>query len=125
VDLFISIQYPYTVNMIADNFVAYCSDFVKYTGRGMPVRWQKLQWKLFNLILTFPTSCNIRPNYLVQNIPLIVLVINKGNNKITEHRAIFQRESKNSQLINQQTDKISQQPENWETAMALTWYRPF
>ena len=30
-------------------------------------------------------------------------VVNKGNNKITEHRAIFQ-----------QTDKTSQQPENWE-----------
>jgi hypothetical protein len=33
---------------------------------------------------------------------------NKGNNKIIEHRAIFQK------LISQQTDKISQQPENWE-----------
>ena len=33
--------------------------------------------------------------------------VNKVNNKITEHRAIFQRER-------QQTDKISQQPENWE-----------
>ena len=33
--------------------------------------------------------------------------VNKANNKITEHRAIFQRER-------QQTDKISQQPENWE-----------
>ena len=36
--------------------------------------------------------------------------MNKGNNKITEHRAIFQK----SKLINQQTDKISQQPENCE-----------
>ena len=36
---------------------------------------------------------------------------NKGNNKITEHRAIFQRERQNSC---QQTNKISQQPENWE-----------
>jgi hypothetical protein len=32
---------------------------------------------------------------------------NKGNNKITEHRVIFQGES-------QKTHKISQQPENWE-----------
>ena len=32
--------------------------------------------------------------------------LNKGNNKITEHRAIL--------LKSQQTDKISQQPENWE-----------
>ena len=36
---------------------------------------------------------------------------NRGNNKITEHRAIFKRERQNSC---QQTDKISQQPENWE-----------
>jgi len=33
---------------------------------------------------------------------------NKGNNKITELRTIIQRESQN------QTDKISQQPENCE-----------
>ena len=31
--------------------------------------------------------------------------LNKGNNKITEHRAIL--------LKSQQTNKISQQPENW------------
>ena len=36
----------------------------------------------------------------------------KGNNKITEHRANFQ--SERQKLISQQTDKISQQPENWE-----------
>ena len=36
----------------------------------------------------------------------------KGNNKITEHRAILQKER--SKLINQQRDKISQQPENSE-----------
>ena len=33
-----------------------------------------------------------------------VIKSDKGNNKITEHRAIF----------SQQTDKISQQPEKWE-----------
>ena len=37
--------------------------------------------------------------------------MNKGNNKITEHWAIFQRKSQSS---SQHTDKISQQPENWE-----------
>jgi hypothetical protein len=37
--------------------------------------------------------------------------MNKGNNKITQHRAIFQRERQNSC---QQTEKISQKPENWE-----------
>ena len=30
-----------------------------------------------------------------------------------------------AKLIRQQTDKISQQPENWENALALTWYRHF
>jgi len=50
-------------------------------------------------------------------------ISNKGNSKITEHRAIFQREW-------QQTDKISQQPENWENrndpdlvqAFPKTWW---
>ena len=37
---------------------------------------------------------------------------NNGNNKITEHRAIFQKGT--AKLIDQQTDKISQQPENIE-----------
>jgi hypothetical protein len=36
----------------------------------------------------------------------------KGNNKITEHRAIFQKGK--AKLISQQTDKIIYQPENWE-----------
>jgi hypothetical protein len=40
-----------------------------------------------------------------------VLIVNKGNNKITELRTILQRESQNSYLY---TDKISQQPENCE-----------
>ena len=37
---------------------------------------------------------------------------NKGNNKITELRTIFQREK--AKPISTQTDIISQQPENWE-----------
>jgi hypothetical protein len=41
-----------------------------------------------------------------------VLRENKGNNKIIEHRAIFQKEK--AKLTSQQTDKISQQPVNWE-----------
>jgi hypothetical protein len=40
----------------------------------------------------------------------ISFIVNKGNNKITEHRAIFRK----AKLISQQTDKISQQSENWE-----------
>jgi hypothetical protein len=43
-------------------------------------------------------------------------VKNKGNNKITEHRAIFQGERQNSQVNNRKTGK---------TAMAPTWYRHF
>jgi hypothetical protein len=46
--------------------------------------------------------------------------MNKGDNKITKHRA-----KGKAKLISQETDKISQQPKNWQTAMALTWYRQF
>jgi hypothetical protein len=48
---------------------------------------------------------------------------NKGNNKITEHRAIFQRERQNS-YINKQTKSVNNR-KNEKTAMALTWYRHF
>jgi hypothetical protein len=44
------------------------------------------------------------------------IYLDKGNNKITELRTIFQRESQN---------KFSQQPEHWENVMTLTWYRHF
>ena len=37
---------------------------------------------------------------------------NKGNNKITEHRTILQREIQNSSVYKQK--KISQKPENCE-----------
>jgi hypothetical protein len=43
----------------------------------------------------------------IRDLPSFSIVFDKGNNKITEHRAIFQ-------TISQQTDKISQQPENLE-----------
>ena len=56
-----------------------------------------------------------------ENRGLQLSVGHKGNNKITEHRAIFQRERQNS-YVNRQ---FSQQPENWKTAMALTWYWHF
>ena len=48
---------------------------------------------------------------------------NKGNNKITEHRAIFQRERQNSQ-VNKQTKSVNNRKAG-KTAMALTWYRHF
>ena len=41
-------------------------------------------------------------------------ILNKGNNKITEHRTPNNLPKGKSKLINQQTDKINQQPENWE-----------
>jgi hypothetical protein len=44
-------------------------------------------------------------------------ISNKGNNKITEHRAIFQRESKNS-YINKQTKSVNNR-KTVKTAMAL------
>jgi hypothetical protein len=49
--------------------------------------------------------------------------MNKGNNKITQYRAIFQRKRQNS-YVNKQK-KISQQPKTGKTAMALTWYKHF
>jgi len=48
---------------------------------------------------------------------------NKGNNKITEHRVIFQRERQNS-YVNKQTKSINNR-KTVKTAMALIWYRHF
>ena len=48
---------------------------------------------------------------------------NKSNNKITEHRAIFQRERQNS-YVNKQTKSVNNW-KTWKIAMALTWYRHF
>jgi hypothetical protein len=50
-------------------------------------------------------------------------LVNKGKNKITEHRAIFQRERQNS-YDNKQTKSVNNQ-KTGKTAMALTWYRHF
>ena len=47
--------------------------------------------------------------------------LNKGNNTIIEHRAIFQRERQNS-YVNKQTKSVNNQ-KTGKTAMALTWYR--
>ena len=45
------------------------------------------------------------------NVPFVIdRAVNKGNNKITELRAIFQKGK--SKLISIKTDKINQQPEN-------------
>jgi hypothetical protein len=46
-----------------------------------------------------------------------------GNTKITEHRAIFQRERQNL-LVNKQKKSVNNR-ETGKTAMALTWYRHF
>ena len=51
------------------------------------------------------------------------LLLNKGNNKITEHRAIFQKEKQTSK-VNKQT-KSANNRNIGKTAMALTWYRHF
>jgi hypothetical protein len=48
---------------------------------------------------------------------------NRGNNKITEHRAIFQRERQNS-YVNKQTKSVNNR-KTGKPAMALTWYRHF
>jgi hypothetical protein len=46
-------------------------------------------------------STNMRTKF-----DIYVFHLNKGNNKITEHRAIFQRERQNSQ-VNKQTKSLS------------------
>jgi hypothetical protein len=50
----------------------------------------------------------------------LFFLLNKGNNKITELRTIFQRESQNSQVY-KQTKSVN----NRKTVMTLTWYRHF
>ena len=49
--------------------------------------------------------------------------IYKGNNKITELRAILQRESQNSQVY-KQTKSVNNR-KTVKTVMTLTWYRHF
>jgi hypothetical protein len=43
---------------------------------------------------------------------LALSILNKGNNKITEHRAIFQRERQNSK-VNKKTKSVNNR-KNWE-----------
>ena len=52
----------------------------------------------------------------------IFIVENMGNNKITEHRAISQRERQNSS-VNRQNQSTTGKLK--KTAMVLTWYRHF
>ena len=47
----------------------------------------------------------------------------KGNNKITELRAILQRESQKGKVY-KQTKSVNNR-KNVKTAMTLTWYRHF
>ena len=54
-------------------------------------------------------NCNVSVVICGTDIPL--RLTNKGNNKITEHRAIFQRERKTHKSTNRQSQS---QPENWE-----------
>ena len=51
------------------------------------------------------------------------ICLDKDNNKITENRAIFQRERPNSN-VNKQTKSVNNR-KTGKTAMALTWYRHF
>ena len=51
------------------------------------------------------------------------VVVNKGNNKITEIRTILQRESQNSEVY-KQTKSVNNQ-KTVKTVMTLTWYRHF
>ena len=62
-------------------------------------------------------------DWLLSKVKQKRFVLNKGNNKITEHRAIFQRERQNSE-VNKQT-KSANNRKTGKTAIALTWYRHF
>jgi len=64
-----------------------------------------------------PSKWSFSRNY---HITYYNYTINKGNNKITELRTIFQRESQNSQVY-KQTKSVN----NRKTVMTLTWYRHF
>ena len=59
----------------------------------------------------------------VQQCLLVFSWMNKGNNKITELRTIFQRESQNSQVY-KQTKSVNNR-KTVKTVMTLTWYRHF
>jgi hypothetical protein len=52
------------------------------------------------------------------------MLLNKGNNKITELRTILQRESQNSQVY-KQTKSVNNRKtvKTVKTVMTLTWYR--
>ena len=67
------------------------------------------------VILSIINGSNNLKSYLVFD--------NKGNNKITELRAILQRESKNSKLY-KQTKSVNNR-KTVKTVMTLTWYRHF
>jgi hypothetical protein len=61
--------------------------------------------------------------YLIFTFWAYLTSVYKGNNKITEHRAIFQRERQNSQ-VNKQIKSVNNR-KTGKTAMAPTWYRNF
>ena len=50
-------------------------------------------------------------------------ILNKGNNKITELRTIFQRESQNSSVY-KQTKSVNNR-KTVKIVLILTWYRQF
>ena len=53
----------------------------------------------------------------------LITSFDKCNNKITEHRAIFQRHRQNSK-VNTQIQSVNNR-KTGKTAIALTWYRHF
>ena len=70
-----------------------------------------------NYILDF-NSINIVFNYAIYSMYFDRLLDNMGNNKITEPRAILQRESKNS-LVYKQTKSVTNR-KTVKTVMTLT-----
>ena len=90
--------------------------------------YTSLQERVLDLLCLFPTWIftsfhlyNIS-NYL-QLFVLPYYISNKGNNKITELRTIFQKQSQNSWVYKQ--IKSINNRKTVKTVMTLTWYRHF
>jgi hypothetical protein len=81
-----------------------------------------LEINLYHILTVGRTSFS-QPLTLYDLFNFFLIFIIKSNNKITEHRAIFQRKRKNSE-VNKQTKSVNNR-KTGKTAMALTWYKHF
>ena len=79
--------------------------------------WIVHSWLPLRYVISFTIiTQRYQPPYIENQCRLKIITNNKGNNKITEHRAIFQRERQNSQ-VNKQTKSVN----NRKTAISYLW----